>query len=189
MVRTHDAFITQQAANFGAPKAMALTPLIWEYSVINAGDEAADLLVGMYYAALEAGLTPPPGSRPDSSTGVCQMFASTCIITRNWAKNSGLITDGPYNENRWQDMWDTWRRLNNQEEFAIQSALLYYMYNAEKYSGLAPTQIPRITPSQVAQTCMAYNGDMDNPSTEAMIYGREKAQLYYLVCKWEQSFR
>ncbi|MBS3182378.1 glycoside hydrolase domain-containing protein [Leucobacter manosquensis] len=189
LVSTHDAFITTQAANLGVYKAMALTPLIWEAMVINAGDDLADARVVAYYEALEAGLPAPPGTTSDSSTGPCQMFASTCITTRNWAKAKGYISDGPYDVNDWQDMWAVWKQLKANEEFAIQSAMFYMMYNAETFSGVAPVNQRGLTPSEVAQTCMAYNADMSNPSVEGMVYGREKAQLFYLIRKWHESFR
>ncbi|QIM19469.1 hypothetical protein G7066_14430 [Leucobacter coleopterorum] len=189
LVVKHDPFITAQAKKLGIYKAMALTPLIWESLAINPLDDLADALVVKYYAALSEGKTPAPGTRSDSSTGVCQMFAATCIEARNWAKAKGYITDGPYRENDWRDMWEVWLRLRSDEEFAIQSAIFYMMCNAENHCGVPPVKLRGLNPSEVARMCMAYNADMSDPSYDAMIYGREKAQLFYLIRKWHETFR
>lgn len=189
LVRDHDAFITTLSANRGLYKATVMTVLIWEALVINAADEAADVAVGAHYAALEDGLTPPPGSPNDSSTGPCQIFARTAIQARNWAKSKGYLTGPTLDANNWRDMWDVWRNLRNNEQYNIESALYYCMRNAEVELGVAVGTQKNLTPSEVALMYQAYNGNIQAPSEDAMIYGREKAQLHYLIRKWHESFR
>lgn len=186
LVQQHDGYITTRSAQLGVYKALGMTTLIWEAMVINPTDPGVDQLVIAYYAALEAGLTPPPGTRPDASTGPCQIFAETAIPARNWAKSKGLIADGPYDVTNWQDMKNVWFGLYGNEEFNIETSILVSMYNAETKCGVGPSSIRTLTPSDVSWVYQAYNG-WDSP--RGLIYGREKAQLHYLIRKWHESFR
>ena len=55
------------------------------------------------------------------------------------------------------------------------------MRQAEVRSSMAPSSLRDLTPSQVLQMCWGYNGDV--------YYGRHRAQLYYTIMRWEDSFR
>ena len=180
-VESHDAFITNLASEYNIYKALIMTPLIWESMVINIGDDVQDSRVIAYYAAVLAGQAPPALSVDDSSTGPCQIFARTGIDARNWARSRGFITDGPYSASVPQDMFDVWEGLHNDEEFNIETAMFEMMRQAEVRSSMAPSSLRDLTPSQVLQMCWGYNGDV--------YYGRHRAQLYYTIMRWEDSFR
>lgn len=191
IVKDFDALITDLSEQYGVYKAHVLTVLIWERLALNAGDLAVDAAVVAYYTALANGWTPPPGSPKDSSTGPCQIFASTAIASRNWARSQSLISDGPYDPDDWEDMWAVWYKLNNNLSFNLESALLTLMHNAYTWCDVTPGDIGSLTPSQVAMTFYAYNGDPgEAPEPEdSMKYGRQKAQLYYLIRKWYEDLR
>lgn len=181
LVRGHDAFITDLAARHGVHKAVILTPLIWESMVINDLDIAADTAVRGYYAAMEAGVTPPAQAPSDSSTGVCQIFAATAIAARTYAVEQGLITESLYNPNDWRDVWAVWQKLSSDEEFNIETALFVMMHEAYKEASIQPEQMRLMTPSDVQEMCRGYNG--------GVVYGRSRTQLYYLIRRWHEDFR
>lgn len=171
-VQQHDAFITSLASEYNVYKALILTPLIWESMVINVADDAADAAVMTYYADMEAG-SPFPLGNDDSSTGPCQIFASTAIAARNFAVERGLLSDRIYDVNVWQDMWEVWKKLHGDEQFNIETAMFVMMMEAQNMASMLYTGLREMTPSDVARTLYGYNG--------GQIYGREKAQLYYLI--------
>ncbi|RWZ49536.1 DUF1906 domain-containing protein [Labedella phragmitis] len=190
-VSTHDQYITELATTLGVPKALIMTPLIWEGMVINPGDAGADALVAAYYAAKELGQTPPPGSRSDSSTGVCQAKAETAIRANNWGVSQGIVTSRSYDAAVWQDMWDMWRLIKNDEESAILMGALTMMMEASGAGGASRSQLRQMTPSQVMAMCVGYNNswfDGGTPAQESMVYGRNRMQLYYTIKRWHQSF-
>ncbi|WP_309735689.1 glycoside hydrolase domain-containing protein [Microbacterium sp. SORGH_AS_0428] len=180
-VEQHDAFITSLAAQYGVYKALIMTPLIWESMVINALDDAADAAVRTHYALLEQTGSADPATPDDSSTGPCQVFARTAIAARKFAVNNGLLSEPIYNSDVWQDVWEVWRKLNTDEEYNIATAMFVMMHAANTMSGLVPSELRQMTPSQVIRMCYGYNGDM--------FYGRNRAQLYYQIHRWHDSFR
>lgn len=185
-VAHHDAYMTGLASTFSTYKALVMTQLVWESMVINVVDDSADLAVQLYYQALLAGQTPGPGTRDDSSTGCCQIFARTGIAARNFAHANGLITDGPYDETDWRDMWQIWDSLRTDEEFNLQTALFVAMKGAVERCGRPLNGLRDLTPSEVSWIYQDYNGWN---SQRGMVYGREKAQLYYRIRKWHETFR
>lgn len=193
-VQTHDAFITQTAATFGIPKAMIMTPLIWEGMVIRADDDGADALVIGYYTALENGDPPVPGLPDDSSTGACQMKAKTAIRAHNWGRAKGLVTARAFNASVWQDVWEMWRLIRDNEQAAIRLAALTMMAEAEKREAMkgsagAVIEYRKMNPSQVMAMCVGYNGSWyDGPGESALVYGRNRMMLYYTIQRWHQSF-
>lgn len=190
-VQTHDQYITELATTLKVPKALIMTPLIWEGMVINPLDTAADAAVATYYAAKELNQTPPPGSRSDSSTGVCQTFAGTAIRANNWGISEGIVTSRSYDANNWRDLWDMWRLIKNDEQSGILMATLTMMMEASGAGGASRSQLRQMTPSQVIAMCVGYNNswfDGGNPAEESMVYGRNRMQLYYTIKRWHQSF-
>jgi len=180
LVAQHDALITSLASQYKFYKALIMTPLIWESLVINALDNASDHYVRVYYGYREAGIEPLEVNT-DSSTGVCQIFASTAIACRNWAVNQGLLSDRLYDANVWQDVWDMWKKLNTDAEFNIRTAMFVMMKEAVTRTGVPADQLRNLTPSQVMRTLRGYNG--------GDVYGRRRMMLYYLIQRWHESFR
>ncbi|UOE43858.1 glycoside hydrolase domain-containing protein [Agromyces larvae] len=182
-VSTHDALITDLASQYQVYKALILTPLIWEGLAIHAGDVVADQLVRDFYAWRVAGSVgaPPNPSADDSSTGPCQVFARTAITARNWAVRQGLLTDRIYDTDVWQDMWEMWQKLANDEAFNIRTAMFVMMYYATTRTGVPATELRNLTPSQVMNALTGYNNDG--------VYGRKRMVLYYLIQRWHETFR
>lgn len=188
-IQTHDAYITQIATTLNVPKALIMTPLIWEGMVIRVDDDAADAAVASYYSALELTGNAPPGLPNDSSTGPGQMFARTAIRANNWGVAKGLVSTRTYDTAVWQDMWEMWRIVHNDEQAAIRLAALNMMAEAEKKMGVAPSDLRMMNPSQVMAMCTGYNGSWyDGPGDSALVYGRNRMMLYYTIHRWHQSF-
>lgn len=180
-LQTHDAFVTRLSKQYSVPKALVLTPMIWESLCINAGDNLADAAVISYYTSVLGGTAPLPGATDDSSTGICQIFAKTAIASRNWARSQGYLSDRMYDFSNPQDAWDTWTELRNNEEFSLETALFTMMREAERMAQVAPVNVRDMTPSQVQRTLQGYNG--------GVIYGRNRTHLYYVIMRLEESFR
>lgn len=182
-VAQHDQFITNLAAQYQVYKALILTPLIWEGLAIHVGDPVADGSVRSYYAWRVGGSVgaPPALIADDSSTGPCQIFAKTAIQARNWAVGAGILTDRLYDHNVWQDMWEMWQKLADDQQFNIRTAMFVMMYYAATRVGVAADQMRSLTPSQVMNALTGYNGDG--------VYGRKRMMLYYLIQRWHEDFR
>lgn len=88
----YDNYITDLAAEFNAPKAMILTPMVHEGLCVNALDTAADLATIAYYQNLELGIGTFPDANDDCSTGFCQIQSQAAISGLNYAINMGLTT-------------------------------------------------------------------------------------------------
>lgn len=175
----HDAFIKGLAQTYSVYKALILTPMIWEGLAWTPADAAADNLVVQYYA-WKAGGPAPAIMHDDSSTGLCQIFARTAIKSRNWAVSAGILTDRVYDANKWQDVWEMWQKLGD-EQFNIRTAMFVMMYEANTRTLVAATAMRTLSPSQVMAALVGYNGDL--------VYGRRRMYLYYLIQRWHQSFR
>ncbi|WP_051172745.1 glycoside hydrolase domain-containing protein [Microbacterium indicum] len=188
-IQEHDEYITQVATTLKVPKALIMTPLIWEGMVIRFDDDAADAAVIAYYASMERTGSAPPGARDDSSTGPAQMFARTAIRANNWGVEKGLVTSRTYDPDNWRDIWEMWQTVHTSEEAAIQLAALNMMAEAFKGAGVEPTDLRTMNPSQVMAMCVGYNGSWyDGPGTSALIYGRRRMALYYTIHRWHQMF-
>ena len=48
---------------------------------------------------------------------------------------------GFYDADRWQDMWEMWRIIHNDEEAAIRFVALNMMAEAEKKTGVSPANL------------------------------------------------
>ncbi|MDQ1124946.1 glycoside hydrolase domain-containing protein [Microbacterium trichothecenolyticum] len=191
-VQTRDTFITKLATELNCPKALIMTPLIWEGMVIRVDDDAADLLVIAHYEAIERGATPPSWSNDDSSTGCCQVFARTAIRANNWLIEKKLITGTKYDAANWRDRWAVWKMLKGDEEQCIRFAA-YTMIMEALTSPVAPAsdQLRTMTPSQIMAMCTGYNNswtDDGGLTDSSMIYGRNRLQLYLALQRWHQSF-
>ncbi|MBF4461079.1 MULTISPECIES: glycoside hydrolase domain-containing protein [unclassified Rathayibacter] len=180
-IANHDALITALASSHKVYKALILTPMIWEGSVINPADPVADTAVRAYYAWKEGRAPQPPALKDDSSTGACQIFARTAISARNWARSKSLLLDRAYDATKWQDLWEIWQKLASDEAFNITTALYVMMQEATNRTSLAHTELRKLTPSQVMNTLTGYNG--------ADVYGRDRSFLYYHVQRAHQGFR
>lgn len=188
-IQAHDAYITQVATTLKVPKALIMTPLIWEGMVIRVDDDVADAAVATYYGAMELTGSAPPGLADDSSTGPAQMFGRTAIRANNWGVEKGIVTSRTYDPNNWRDVWEMWRLVHNDEETAIRLAALNMMAEAFKGAGVQPTDLRTMNPSQVMAMCVGYNGSWyDGPGDSALVYGRRRMALYYTIHRWHQSF-
>lgn len=181
----YDSLITGLASQFNMHKALILTPLIWESMMINPGDWPQDERVLNYYNNRQNGNI-IPDLPTDSSTGMCQIFASTAIRSRNWAVGQGLLNDRLYDVNTWQDMFEMWSNLRNNEVFNITTCMYVMMYEAAT-SGYSLSGLRDLTPSEVMHVLGRYN---DHDQTYGNVfYGRKLVPLYYEIQRAHASFR
>lgn len=187
-IRAQDAYITQVATTLNVPKALIMTPLIWEGMVTRLDDDGGDALVATYYAAMELSGSAPPGLPDDSSTGPAQMFGRTAIRANNWGVSKGLVSTRTYDANNWRDVWEMWKIVHNDEQAAIRLAALNMTAEASEGAGVSHTDLWTMNPSQVTAMCVGYNGSwFDGPGESAMVYGRRRMALY-TIHRWQQSF-
>lgn len=191
LVSDNDSHITYLAETYGVYKALVMAPLIWESMCLKLDDQVADLAVRSYYEMKEAGLTPPSNLPDDSSTGPCQIFGRTAIEARNWARSKGYISDGPYDPDKWQDVWLVWQAMNTNVETNIETAMFYCMSLADTLPEVSvpPVLLRQATPSDLIRVYTSYNGSNTEPSSYAMKYGRSKTQLHYLIRKFHETYR
>lgn len=180
-----DDYVTDMCEAYGVYKALALTPLIWESLVINTLDTGSDAAVRAYYAAKEAGIEPPPGTRADSSTGLCQIKAKTAIAARAFAVQQGLVEESLYDPERWEDVWAVWQKLGDEPTFCVQTAVFEMIRASTTETALGRTELKGATPSDIQRICARYNGT----GNDALSYGTRRMTLYYLICRWHESFR
>lgn len=179
-VLKHDTFITELSSSYSVYKALILTPLIWEGLAVQPADVIADSGVRQYYNWKVGGGPAPEFSREDSSTGVCQIFSTTAIRSRNWAVEAKVLDDRHFDAGKWQDVWEMWQNLQD-EQYNIRTAMFVMMYEASTRTGVAANDMRALTPSQVMAALVGYNNDM--------IYGRRRMYLYYLIQRWHETFR
>lgn len=180
----HDALVTNLASQFNMHKALILTPFIWESMMINPLDLVQDERVLNYYNNRQNGtiLDLPT----DCSTGVCQIFAATAIRSRNWAVSQGLLSDRLYDAGTWQDMFEMWSKLRNNDAFNITTCMYVMMYEAAT-SGYSLSGLRDLTPSEVMHVLGRYN---DHDQTYGNVfYGRKLVPLYYEIQRAHASFR
>ena len=177
----YDAYITYISNIYRIPKAYMQTLLMRELYYINPSDSVADGLVIEYFAweqEVEAWynsaylqLTKPFPSAPsplhtDSSTGLGQIFASTCINAQNYVCGTN------YDWNDWkqrQSIWESLKYNNNYNIEAVAWVILYEMHNL----GL-PSDPFAYSDSQIKALFAKYNGT----GTAAVTYGEQCFEYY-----------
>lgn len=194
----YDSLITTLSNTFKIRKSLIQTVFMWEHSLEGADDTLADTLVQSTHAynkALEDWLNAPEDQRPltapqppiplknDSSTGLCQIFASTAIKANNWAIEKGLITGTEYDLGNLDDIWTVWQKLHNDNEYNIKMATLVLLWGAEQEN--IYTNSYYYTVEEIKSVIARYNGTND----DATAYGERNYALYKVFEKYNKSAR
>ncbi len=122
---SYDSKFTELSNRFKMRKALIQTVSMWERACEGHEDSLANVMVEndiLYHEQVEYWynlpsneqiLTPYPSRiipwKEDCSTGFSQIFASTAIKARNWAREQGLISDREYNYENWKDRKEIWQ--------------------------------------------------------------------------------
>ncbi|MFY1574180.1 glycoside hydrolase domain-containing protein [Verrucosispora sp. WMMD703] len=183
-VLAHDELITNLSRGYNVRKALLQTNPFWEYWKQTLEESVADAAVRLWYVyrqQLEAwensghlGTPPTPmPERPDSSTGVSQIFAASAIRARNWAKGRGLVPGAAQDASDWHVMWDTWRSLNENDNYNISTVPLILFEGGHRRAGISGQRLT-YTDQEIEQMLASYQGDGSN----SVVYGRETMGVY-----------
>ena len=127
--------------------------------------------------------TPPLVIKEDSSTGYCQIFASTAIAAYNFAIDKGIITGTKYDVSDWHDVGDVWSNLHNNPEFCIKMSALALLH-AASMQGLDDNYYA-YNESNIKKVIARYNGTGD----AAQEYGNRNYALYKIFEKYNAKVR
>jgi peptidoglycan hydrolase-like protein with peptidoglycan-binding domain len=199
MVLSHDPLITGLARSLGIRKSLIQTTLYREIRFYGVSDDGADLLVANTYdyeVKLEewnnlspaqqtafAKPVPPVPSNYDSSTGLGQIFAATAIDARNYCTQQGVIRGSLLNKSNWHDMWSTWQKLRDDDDFSISTVPLVLISGAHDISQRKPDLT--YTEDETLAVFTRYNGF----GSAAEFYGREQLGMYRVFEKYNAPAR
>ena len=190
IVLQYDIIITNLANCFGIPKSLIQTIMLRELWCLNIADAVGDGEVINYFAwkedceywenqsSLYQSLVPYPDApiplKDDSSTGLCQIFASTAIKAYNEAIELGYIFGSKIDITDWKQCRDVWFSLKNNNEYNINMATLNILSCINEYC--YSFDFGNYTPSMYKQVFTRYNADMNTIND----YGQE-CYKYFLI--------
>ncbi|TKJ83752.1 hypothetical protein PaeCFBP13512_22310 [Paenibacillus sp. CFBP13512] len=194
-----DEYITEQSRRFSIRKALIQSVLLRELSTEGQDDTVSDALVISYYAyknsfefwdnlpPITKAFTPAPTlpafARPDASTGIGQIFASTAIDSINYAISEGLITGNPYDYEKWKEVEYIWNKLHNDKQFSIETCALV-LIRAANLIGL-PSKHYGYSGTEIKDIITRYNGKGE----EALAYSDVVYQFYPILEKYNKLAR
>ena len=197
---SYDSIFTNLSNKFGMRKALIQTVSMWERACEGWEDPAVDFCVEndfLYHeqveywhslGGLEQALTPYPSRiipwKEDCSTGFSQIFASTGIKARNWAREKGYISDREYNYENWKDRKEVWTKLKNDVGFNLETCALVLLWGASDI-GLERVNPYNYSQDQIKQVLARYNGTGD----KAQEYGTKNLGLYNIIEKYNSQVR
>lgn len=195
----NDITITEISQKYKVRKALIQTVFMWEGSCEGIDDVASDTAVQEYYDyknELEKWEnlsdeekqnvkkpTEPTIIRKDSSTGFCQIFASTAINAYNYAIKRGYIVGETYDKTDWHTVFNVWNKLHTDVEYTIEMAALVLLHAADlvKISDITY----EYSADDVKKVLARYNGTND----KAQEYGERNYQIYDLFEGYNKKFR
>lgn len=177
-----DKQITRLSRSFHMNKAFIQSVFLWEYTLQNLGDVAADQAVRVYYDAKLSGKSPVPGSPSDSSTGLCQIFSRTAIAATDFVAEKGLYGGRKFDSSDWKDVWQMWSDLQD-EETNLTMAALVIVHAASQVGLEGKYWLPSI--SSVRKILGRYNGT----NSDATEYGRRNSGLYSILDRYNSLTR
>jgi len=160
IVLDYDALITRLARNLQMRKSFIQTVLAWESSVENVLDTAKDLLVS-------------EGVETDSSTGPCQIFASTAIKARGWAAYNGYLDEEILDPSNPVHLRVIWEALNSNPTYNIETAAWVLKWGSVHILGLSGNMLD-YNENEIKATLARYNGTGD----KAAEYGERNYEIY-----------
>ncbi len=187
-LKQYDHCITMLSNKYKVRKALIQTVFMWEYSLEGQDDVIADNRVEEYYdykhqfeewsnlspeeKILIPTPVPPAMSRDDSSTGCCQIFASTAINAYNYAINHKFISGEKIDGSNWKEVEKVWKKLNKDMEYNIEMATLALIHAAAMVE--ISTYTYEYTDIEIEKVLARYNGTGD----AAKLYGEQRKYLY-----------
>jgi len=194
IILNYDNTITKFCNMYCVPKEFVQTLLLRELWCVDVTDTVSDEAVELYFSwkteyeywaqmptwqqVIISPPTPPLYMQEDSSTGIGQMFAWVAINAHNLAINKGLINASPYNSNDWHDCEYVWKKLHNDDSFAIKMTTLEIHHCAD-YAGVSGSLF-HCTATQIKAILSRYNGT----GTDAQAYGNECYEYYKVFKKY-----
>ncbi|WP_374722852.1 hypothetical protein [Peribacillus tepidiphilus] len=167
----YDALITRLARNLQMRKSFIQTVLAWESSVENVLDTAKDLLV-------------IDGVETDSSTGPCQIFASTAIKARGWAAYNGYLDEEILDPSNPVHLRVIWEALNSNPSYNIETAAWVLKWGAVSLLGLSINMLD-YSEEEIKATLARYNGTGD----KAAEYGERNYEIYQAFEQYNELSR
>lgn len=197
---SYDSIFTELSNRFNMRKALIETVAMWERACEGADDPIADTAVRNEYnwqtqvewwyslnpivQAITPFPTATPPTRDDCSTGFAQIFASTAIKARNFARSRGLISDREYSEENWKDIWEIWQKLNSDVSFNLECCALTLLWGADDI-GISSNPY-NYTEDETKRVLARYNG-----VGEAVVndYGVKNLGLYKIFERYNKAAR
>ena len=173
---SYDEIITKYSKLYKVRKSLIQTIIMWEHGVEGIDDLASDVAVREYYEnGIDIG-------KHDSSTGVCQIFASTAIDAINFAVEKGILTDQDKIGNSKEEIGSVWIVLHYNQEANIKYATLNLLKCAYEKNGGYDYDTD---PSNIKRILERYNGSGD----AAVEHGERNYGLYKLFEKYNEAMR
>ncbi|MFU8692699.1 glycoside hydrolase domain-containing protein (plasmid) [Rossellomorea sp. FS2] len=167
----YDALITRLTRKLQMRKSFIQTVLAWESSVENVLDTAKDLLV-------------IGGGETDSSTGPCQIFASTAIKARGWAAYNGYLDEQILDPSNPVHLRVIWEALNTNPSYNIETAAWVLKWGAVGLLGYSINMLD-YSEEEIKATLARYNGTGD----KATEYGERNYAIYQAFEKYNELSR
>lgn len=171
----YDEIITKYSNSFKVRKSLIQTIILWEHGVEGKDDLLGDMAVIDYYSL---GL----GSKKDSSTGICQIFAKTAIEAYNFAVGQGLISEKNLLTENKENVKNMWYKLYSDVDFNIKMGTLNLLYCAWQKNGSYKYDTDE---SNIKRILERYNGK----GKAAIEYAERNYGLYKIFEKYNEAMR
>lgn len=171
----YDEIITKYSNSFKVRKSLIQTIILWEHGVEGKDDLLGDMAVIDYYSL---GL----GSKKDSSTGICQIFAKTAIEAYNFAVGQGLISEKNLLTENKENVKNMWYKLFFDVDFNIKMGTLNLLYCAWQKNGSYKYDTDE---SNIKRILERYNGK----GKAAIEYAERNYGLYKIFEKYNEAMR
>ena len=171
----YDEIITKYSNSFKVRKSLIQTIILWEHGVEGTDDLLGDMAVIDYYSL---GL----GSKKDSSTGICQIFAKTAIEAHNFAVTKKLINENNLSTDKEEDVKNMWYKLFFDVDFNIKMGTLNLLYCAWQKNGSYKYDTDE---SNIKRILERYNGK----GKAAIEYAERNYGLYKIFEKYNEAMR
>lgn len=171
----YDEIITKYSNSFKVRKSLIQKIILWEHGVEGKDDLLGDMAVIDYYSL---GL----GSKKDSSTGICQIFAKTAIEAYNFAVGQGLISEKNLLTENKENVKNMWYKLFFDVDFNIKMGTLNLLYCAWQKNGSYKYDTDE---SNIKRILERYNGK----GKAAIEYAERNYGLYKIFEKYNEAMR
>lgn len=174
----YDEIITKYSNSFKVRKSLIQTIILWEHGVEGKDDLLGDMAVIDYYSL---GL----GSKKDSSTGICQIFAKTAIEAYNFAVGQGLISEKNLLTENKENVKNMWYKLFFDVDFNIKMGTLNLLYCDWQKNSSYKSYKYDTDESNIKRILERYNGE----GKDAIEYAERNYGLYKIFEKYNEAMR